>query len=80
MNTKLTLRINEELIRSAKKQANSMGKSVSQLVADYFYLLDRQVNEEHVQLTPIVKSLKGVLKNSQIDEDDYKSYLEDKYL
>ena len=36
MNTKLTLRLDENLIKSAKNYASSSGKSVSQLVADYF--------------------------------------------
>ena len=80
MNTKLTLRLDDELIKSAKNHANIIGKSVSQIVADYFYLLDKKSLKKPIQLTPIVKSLKGSLKNTNIDESDYKSYLEDKYL
>ena len=80
MNTKLTLRLEGELIKSAKKHANSIGKSVSQMVADYFYLLDKKSFKNPLKLTPIVKSLKGSLKHTDINEDDYKSYLEDKYL
>ena len=80
MNTKLTLRLEEELIKVAKNHANLTGKSVSQMVADYFYLLDKKSSKKKVQLSPIVKSLKGSLKNTDIDESDYKSYLEDKYL
>ena len=80
MNTKLTLRLEEELIKVAKNHANLTGKSVSQMVADYFYLLDKKSSKKKVQLSPIVKSLKGSLKNTEIDESDYKSYLEDKYL
>ena len=80
MNAKLTLRLEEELIKSAKNHANIIGKSVSQMVADYFYLLDKKTSKNPIKLTPVVKSLKGSLKNTDIDEDDYKSYLEDKYL
>ena len=80
MNTKLTLRLEEELIKSAKNHANNIGKSVSQMVADYFYLIDKKSLKKSIKLTPIVKSLKGSLKNTDINEDDYKSYLEDKYL
>jgi len=80
MNTKLTLRLEEELIKSAKNHANSIGKSVSQMVADYFYLLDKKSFKKPIKLTPIVESLKGSLKHADINEDDYKSYLEDKYL
>ncbi len=80
MNTKLTLRLEEELIKSAKNHANTIGKSVSQMVADYFYLLDKKSSKKPIRLPPIVKSLKGSLKNADIDERDYKSYLEEKYL
>ncbi len=80
MNTKLTLRLDDGLIKLAKNHANIMGKSVSQMVADYFYLLDKKSEKTSIQLTPIVKSLKGSLKNTKTDENDYKSYLEDKYL
>jgi hypothetical protein len=80
MNTKLTLRLDKELIESAKNHANTIGKSVSQMVADYFYLLDKKTFKKPGKLTPIVKSLKGSLKNHGIDENDYKSYLEDKFL
>ena len=80
MNTKLTLRLDENLIKSAKNYANISGKSVSQMVADYFYLLDKKFVKKPAQLTPIVKSLKGSLKNTHLDETDYKRYMEDKYL
>jgi hypothetical protein len=80
MNTKLTLRLDEDLIKSAKKYANDTGKSVSQLVADFFFLLDKKNVTDPDQLTPIVKSLKGSMKNANLDEKDYKKYLEDKYL
>ena len=80
MNTKLTLRLEEELIKSAKNHANIIGKSVSKMVADYFYLLDKKYFKKPIKLTPIVKSLKGSLKNTDVDENDYKSYLKDKYL
>ncbi|MDA3791512.1 MAG: DUF6364 family protein [Desulfobacula sp.] len=80
MNTKLTLRLDENLIKSAKNYANISGKSVSQMVADYFYLLDIKTIKKPEQLGPIVKSLKGSLKDADLDESDYKKYLEDKYL
>jgi Family of unknown function (DUF6364) len=80
MNTKLTLRLEEELIKSAKQHASVMGKSVSQMVADYFYLLDKKTLKKPISLTPLVKSLKGSLKKSDIDESYYQSHLEDKYL
>jgi hypothetical protein len=80
MNTKLTLRLDENLIKSAKNYATISGKSVSQMVADYFYLLDKKSIKKPAQTTPIVKSLRGSLKDTDLNETDYKRYLEDKYL
>jgi hypothetical protein len=80
MNTKLTLRLEENLIKAAKRHAGMLGKSVSQMVADYFYLLDTRSTDKKQPLTPIVASLKGSLKGSGVDEQTYKRYLEDKYL
>jgi len=80
MNTKLTLRLDEKLIRAAKKYAENSGKSVSQMVEDYFYLLDKKKIKNPRPLSPIVKSLKGSLKDADIDAADYRTYLEEKYL
>jgi len=80
MQTKLTLRLNEKLIRWAKAYAKRSGKSVSQMVADYFVLLGPNIKNRSTTLTPIVKALKGVLKDSDVDSDDYKRHLEEKYL
>ena len=38
VNTKLTLRLDDELIASAKRHSAKAGKSVSRMVADYFAL------------------------------------------
>jgi hypothetical protein len=79
METKLTLRLEEKLIRKAKKHAKARGKSVSKMVADYFALLDTDIKDTK-DLPPITKSLYGSLKGKNVDEKDYKKYLEDKYL
>ena len=77
MQTKLTLRLDDKLIKRAKTVANKSGKSVSQLVAEYFSLLNAQSPPEP-EITPTVQRLKGVLKKS-IDVQDYQKYLEEKY-
>ena len=79
MQTKLTLRLDEELIQRAKSHSKRTGKSVSQLVADYFALLEAQPQEHDFPLTPIVRSLKGALRGADADVADYRRYLEDKY-
>jgi len=78
MNTKLTLRLDEKLIASAKRHSAESGKSVSQLVADYFALIDAR--DRDIEITPRVRSLRGVLAGSGLDEDDYRRHLKEKYL
>jgi len=80
MHTKLTLRIDEELIERAKSHARQSGRSVSQLVSDYLELLPRPERSSPRTLTPIVESLRGVLAGSGLDEEDYRRHLEEKYL
>ncbi len=77
MNTKLTLRLDDELIARAKRHSAKSGKSVSQLVSDYFTLIDAQDTE--IEITPRVRSLRGVLASSGVSERDYKRHLEAKH-
>ena len=77
MKTKLTLRLDDKLIASAKRHSAESGKSVSQLVSDFFALLDAQ--DAEVDITPRVRSLRGVLAGSGLDESDYRRHLEEKY-
>lgn len=76
--TKLTLRLEEDLIEQAKAYARQSGKSLSQMVADYFAQLDRPAPPR--ALPPLTGALKGVLKGADVDEDDYRAHLEDKHL
>jgi hypothetical protein len=80
MHTKLTLRIDEDLIARAKAYSKRTGKSVSRLVADYLSLLPERPSHETESLTPIVRSLYGLLRGSAVDEQDYRRHLEEKYL
>jgi len=80
MQSKLTLRLDEGLIRRAKVIAKRRGKSLSQMVAEYFALLGSRSSKEPDELAPTVTSLKGVLRGSKLDREDYDRHLEDKYL
>lgn len=80
MQTKLTLRLEEQLIEQAKAYAAQSGKSVSQVVADYFKLLTTEKSSPTALPTPITQSLRGLLRHAKHDEDDYKKYLEEKFL
>ena len=78
MQTKLTLRLEEQLIERAKAHAKKRGKSVSQMVADYFALLDREGRPE--TLAPLTRSLHGALRGTAVDEDTYRRHIEKKHL
>ena len=86
MQTKLTLRMDSELVRSAKRYAKHRGKSLSQITAEYYSLLSMQdaaagiEGESDEALPPITRFLKGLLRDSEISIEDYRKYLEDKYL
>jgi len=60
MQTKLTLRIEEELIKTAKVYSARSGKSVSKIVADLFKSI--QNNNSNGVVTQNVSSLKVLLK------------------
>ena len=78
MQTKLTLRLEEQLIERAKAHAKKRGKSVSQMVAEYFALLDREDRPE--TLAPLTRSLHGALRGTTVDEDTYRRHIEEEYL
>ena len=81
MQTKLTLQLDDELIARAKAHAKKRGKSVSQLVADYFRILEKveQKPPSKKKYSPITESLRGALRGAKVDEDDYSRYLAEKY-
>ncbi|WP_263079374.1 DUF6364 family protein [Endozoicomonas sp. Mp262] len=76
---KLTLRMQPELIDHAKQYAAHHGKSLSQLVADYFEALTKEAYHSG-SLPPLTRKLRGLLKDASDCEQDYKQHLEDKYL
>ncbi|MDQ7014803.1 MAG: DUF6364 family protein [Gammaproteobacteria bacterium] len=78
MQTKLTLRLDDNLIEQAKRYAKQNDKSLSQVVADYFQLLIQK--EKPNKIPPITRSLIGLLESQQGDEEEYKKHLEQKYL
>ncbi len=80
MITKLTLRMDNNLIESAKEYSAQTGKSLSRIVADLFEIIKNEKINREDTLTPTVRSLKGILKGKQLDEKDYKKHLEEKYL
>jgi hypothetical protein len=62
MNTKLTLTIEQTVIEKAKKYANGKGRSLSNIIENYLKAITKEDDNESIELTPIVKSLKGSFK------------------
>lgn len=59
MNTKLTLTIEQAVIEKAKKYAKDKERSLSNLIENYLKALTKESDSNEIELTPIVKSLKG---------------------
>jgi hypothetical protein len=78
MDTKLTLKMDQSVIRSIKKYAEKNNRSLSKLVEDYFKNLVAD-NEPEKQYSPLVEELSGVISAEDLKNLDYVSYLEKKY-
>lgn len=81
MGTKLTLRLEDVLIKKAKKAARSRGVSLSKMVADYFKSISMQEIKEPLE-TPVLSEISGILSPRSDAKKLLKSYkkrLEEKY-
>lgn len=80
MQVKLTLRVEEVLIRKAKQLAKRRGTSVSRIFGEF---IAEQTDHLPIEdLPPITSSMLGAVNkgNGKIDEDSYHKHLEDRYL
>jgi hypothetical protein len=78
MHTKLTLRLEEKVIEQAKQYAQQTGKSLSQIVSEYFLLLGSKPADA-AKLSPTVSKLRGSLNKHAGDQKDYRKYLSQKH-
>jgi hypothetical protein len=80
MNTKLTLRLDHQLIEAAKREAEVRGTSVSQMVADYIRAIQKgSPKGPGTPFAPVTQSLHGALKGCKLDRTDYRRHLEVKH-
>jgi hypothetical protein len=82
MGTKLTLRVDERLIRNAKKIARSKKVSLSRMVSNYFKSLSAQQMKETIE-SPVLSEIAGILSSKADNKKllkGYKKHIEDKYL
>ena len=70
MNTKLTLRLNKDVIERAKIIAKKQNKSLSDLVENYFQLLIMNKSTSIAPSGSITSELSGLLKDIAIDDID----------
>jgi hypothetical protein len=73
MNTKLTLTIEQALIEKAKMYAKGKGRSLSDIVENYFKALTKEETVSETDITPIADSLRGAFKAPE--DFDYKKEL-----
>ena len=80
MDTKLTIRLNKNVIEKAKVYAQSHKISLSKLVESYLDSITK-VREKKIEITPLVESLSGVidLPEDYNYKNDYTNYLMEKY-
>ena len=81
IDTKLTLKLDQGVIRGAKAFARSKGLSLSRMVESYFKSLSRKADSKGLKPSPLVDELSGII---QLPKDfdakkAYGSYLAKKY-
>jgi hypothetical protein len=81
MDTKLTLKLNENIIKKAKSYAREKNRSLSMIIEDFFYFLTIEKEEIEDTYSPIVKELSGIIKLRGEDDlqESYTDYLIEKY-
>jgi hypothetical protein len=83
METKLTLRLNENVIERAKIYARSHNISLSKMIESYLDSITKEkVQEgENTSITPLIESLSGVIElPEEFDyRNEYRDYLDKKY-
>ncbi len=80
MDTKLTIKLNENVISRAKNYAKMRKTSLSKMIENYLDIVSKPESEE-TEITPLVKSLSGVIKlpDNYDYKKDYAEFLTQKY-
>lgn len=80
MDTKLTIKLNGDVISRAKNYASKRKTSLSKMIENYLDIVSKPENEE-TEITPLVKSLSGVviLPDDFDYKKDYSEFLIQKY-
>ena len=81
MTTKLTLTVEENVIRRAKLYAKQTGRSLSELIENYLDMLTKEdINKE--PLSPKLKSIAGIVKLPKDfnEKEALEAYFREKHL
>ena len=79
MDSKLTLKLNENIIEKAKQYAKENNISLSRIIENYLKAIT-DPNIENKKISPLVKSLTGVVKLNDSDyRKEYNDFLSQKY-
>jgi hypothetical protein len=81
MDTKLTLKLNQEIIEKAKKYASEKKTSLSRLIESYLQSLTTDKKQDDFEISPFVKSIStGKSISTDLDyKKEYSDYIEEKY-
>ena len=82
MDTKLTLKLDQRVIASAKKYAENNHKTLSKLVEDFFRNLVSESNPPE-RYPPLIENLSGIISEKDLEylsqEDEKARYILRKY-
>ena len=81
MDTKLTLKLNQQIIENAKKYASSKKLSLSRIIESYLQSLTSEENKDEFEISPFIKSIAtGNKIPTDLDyKNEYSDYLIEKY-
>jgi len=81
MDNKLTLKLDNQVIEKAKIYARKKNTSLSKLIEGYLHFLTSSESSSPNEITPLVKSLSGVIKSSKLSDHKqaYRKHLTKKY-
>jgi len=76
---KLTLSVDDRLIKFAKEWARTRGVSISQIVSTFFVSIGKS-NTPPNEIPPVLSSLTGILEDKDATIEGYRRHIEKKYL
>ena len=76
MDTKLTVRVPQKLLKNAKRYAATHNTTLTELISTYLQRIP--VEAESLDNAPVVRRLTGLL-SAEVSVDDYKKYMDEKY-